>query len=174
MAINLGTHVNFFDTEKGITFLADRPYQNNLFGYVENSGKCNRQLISNNIKNSNLEGVFQTILSDCESYKIDVPNGKYKVSLYFVEPKLKSKEQIIFNLKYDVEGDDDIEQRIFDIYLNETLFEKHFDMSSNYPDKYGITLSYNVMINGDNGLTVSLKPIEGVPVISGILIENLD
>ncbi|WP_178990461.1 glycoside hydrolase family 2 TIM barrel-domain containing protein [Winogradskyella schleiferi] len=174
LAINLGTYINFYDEESGTTFLADRAYQKNQFGYDENSGKCKRQLIANNIKNSHLEGVFQTILSDCGSYKIDVPNGKYKVSLYFVEPKLKSKEQIIFNLKYDVDSDEDEEQRIFDIYLNEKLVEKHFDMASNYPDKYGITLSYDLKIINDKGLTISLKPIEGEPVISGILIEKIN
>ena len=174
LAINLGTHINYYDEEKGITFLADRPYQKDQYGYVENSGKCKRQLISNNIKNTHLEGVFQTILSDCGRYQIDVPNGKYKVSLLFVEPKLKSKEQIIFNLKYDVESDEDEEQRIFNIYVNDTLVEKHFNMSQNFTDKYGITIETNVTVTNEKGLNILLKSIEGEPVISGIVIEKLN
>lgn len=174
LAINLGTHINFFDDKSGVTFISDRPYSKNLYGYVENSGKCERKLISNNIKNSHLEAVFQTVLTDCGSYKIDVPNGHYKVKLYFVEPTLKSKEQIIFNLKYDVEGVDDDEQRIFDVYLNDTLLEKQFNMAQAYPEKYGIIKTGIISIKNDEGLTINLKPIEGEPVLSGILVEKLN
>ena len=174
LAINVGTHINFFDDKSGVTFLADRPYSKNLFGYVENSGKCERKLISNNIKNSHLEAVFQTVLTDCGTYKIDVPNGNYKVNLYFVEPNLKSKEQIIFNLKYDVEGTDEEEQRIFDVYLNDTLLEKQFNMAEAYPEKYGIIKTGILSIKNDEGLTISLKPVKGEPVLSGILIEKLN
>ncbi|NRD18633.1 glycoside hydrolase family 2 [Winogradskyella eckloniae] len=174
LAINLGTHINFYDDASGLTFLADRPYKENLFGYDKNSGKCKRQLISNNIKNSHLEGVFQTILSDCGTYKVDVPHGKYKVTLLFVEPTLKRKEQIIFNLKYDIEDTKDNEHRIFNIYINETLVEKHFDMSQHYNDKYGITLETSILVKDEKGLTITLKPIEGEPVISGMIIEKLN
>ena len=174
LAINLGTHINFYDDKSGVTFLADRPYTKNLFGYIENSGKCERKLISNNINNSHLEAVFQTVLTDCGTYKIDVPNGLYKVKLYFVEPKLKSKKQIIFNLKYDVEGVDDQEQRIFDVYVNDILLEKHLNMAQAYPEKYGIILTGITSAKNDEGLTIDLKPIEGEPVISGILIEKLN
>lgn len=172
-AVNLGSHINFFDDKSGITFIPDRPYSKNLFGYVENSGKCERKLIPNNIKNSHLEAVFQTVLTDCGAYKIDVPKGDYKVSLYFVEPTIKSKEQIIFNLKYDVEDIDEEEQRIFDVYLNDALLEKQFNLAQAYPEKYGVIKTGILSINNDEGLTISLKPIEGEPVISGILIEKL-
>ncbi|MEJ2113723.1 MAG: malectin domain-containing carbohydrate-binding protein [Flavobacteriaceae bacterium] len=65
-------------------------------------------------------------------------------------------------------------QRIFDVYLNESLVEKQFNMSNAYPEKYGITLTSTIKIRYEKGLTVSLKSIEGNPVISGILIEKLD
>ena len=172
LGINLGTHINFTNEVTNVTYLADRPYSDNLFGYVQSSGECKKQLISNNIKNSNLEGVYQTILTDCGLYKIDVPNGKYKVTLMFVEPKLKSKEQIIFNLKYEVEDKKDDKQRIFDVYINDTLIEKQLNLAQAYPEKYGVTLQTTIQTK--KGLTLKLNAIEGLPVISGILIEKLD
>ena len=64
------------------------------------------------------------------------------------------------------------QQRIFDIYMNDILLQKQFNMAAEYPEKYGITLTSIINIDDNNGLTVSLKPIKGKPVISGILIEK--
>ncbi len=174
LAINLGTHINFLDKEKEITFLADRAYTKSHYGYVESSGKCQRKVVPNNIKNTNLEGIFQTILMDCSIYRVDVPDGTYKVSLYFVEPQLKSKEKIIFNLKYDVEQPEENKQRIFDILLNDQLITAKFNMANEYPDRYGIIKSVKINIKNSEGLTIRLHPIVGQTVISGILIEKLN
>jgi len=98
LAISTGTHVNFYDEELDITFLADCDYTKNLHGYEENSGKCEKKLIRNNIKNSNREAVYQIMLMDCDRYKVDIPDGNYKVTLFFVEPKIRSTQDLIYNL----------------------------------------------------------------------------
>ena len=111
---------------------------------------------------------------DCSIYRVDVPDGTYKVSLYFVEPQLKSKEKIIFNLKYDVEQPEENKQRIFDILLNDQLITAKFNMANEYPDRYGIIKSVKINIKNSEGLTIRLHPIVGQTVISGILIEKLN
>ncbi len=174
IAINTGTHINFTEKETGINYLADRTYSEGLYGYVQNSGKCYKKLIPNNIKTSNLEAVYQTILMDCSTYKVDIPDGDYKVTLYFVEPQIKSKEHLIFNLTNETETLIDLKQRIFDIKLNDESIVNHFNMATEYPDKFGIENSAYIKINNNEGLTISLEPLKGEPVISGILIESLN
>ena len=175
LAINVGTHISFRDAILGVTFLKDRPYSDNLYGYIPNSGKCTKKLIPFNISNTINEAVYQTVLVDCNTYKIDVPNGKYKVTLYFVEPQLKNKTKILFNLK---EANDDskadVMHRIFDIKLNAKTTSSQFNMAKTYEDKYGITQTSEVNITKNVGLTIQLNPIKGETVISGILIEKLD
>jgi beta-galactosidase len=46
-------------------------------------------------------------------------------------------------------------------------------MAMEYPDKYGVTISALLNIKNNEGLTINLIPIEGQPVISGVLIEKL-
>ena len=175
--INLGSHFYFNDEERLITFVPDSEYREGWFGYVNGNPfgitKDKNQGIPHNIKNSNSEPLFQTMLEGCSEYKIDVPNGSYKVSLFFVEPQIKPTENI-YNLSVSETNSKEMRQRIFDVYLNESLVEKQFNMSNAYPEKYGITLSSTIKIENEKGLTVSLKSIEGQPVISGILIEKID
>ena len=45
-------------------------------------------------------------------------------------------------------------------------------MAAEYPEKYGITHEVLINIQNNQGLTISLNPVEGKPVISGILIEK--
>jgi len=154
----------------------DQPYKKGCFGYVNGKpfgmSKSKNQGIPHNIKNSDSEPLFQTMLEGCSIYKMDIPNGNYHVQLFFVEPQIKSDGNV-YNLS-EAKNEIEKKQRVFDVQLNETLVEKQFNMAKAYPEKYGITLSSIIEIMDDKGLTISLKAIVGAPVISGILIEKLD
>ncbi|WP_308992553.1 glycoside hydrolase family 2 TIM barrel-domain containing protein [Mariniflexile litorale] len=177
LGINMGSHFYFTDETKGITFVPDQPYIKGWYGYANGEpfgmSKDKNQGIPHDIKNSTSEPLFQTMLEGCTSYKIDVPKGKYKVSLYFVEPQIKPIDNI-YNLSKTSTETDVKNQRIFDVYLNDKLIQKQFNMAKEYHEKYGITITNNINVNRNEGLTISLQPIEGRPVISGVLIEKLD
>ncbi|WP_211318182.1 glycoside hydrolase family 2 TIM barrel-domain containing protein [Winogradskyella sediminis] len=175
LAINIGTHINYSDDVNGVTFLQDRVYTKGLYGYVPSSGKCEKKLVPFNISNSNQEAIFQTMLVDCETYKVDIPNGSYKITLYFVEPDLKNKANIVFNLSNsDETSNTNISHRVFDISLNDKTVVSQFNMAKAYSAKYGITQTFEVDINNNVGLTIGLNAIKGDTVISGILIEKID
>ncbi len=178
LGINVGSHFHFTDKEHQITFIPDQSYKKGAFGYVDgqvfNLSNDKHQGIPYSIKNTNSEPLFQTMLEGCTQYKLDIPNGDYLVSLFFVEPKIKPTENI-YNLNANGENVDvKNEQRIFDIYLNDDCLESQFNMAEQYPEKYGIQKTAKVNIKNNEGLTISLKPIQGKPVISGILIKKIN
>ncbi|WP_158655114.1 glycoside hydrolase family 2 TIM barrel-domain containing protein [Flavivirga eckloniae] len=175
--INMGAHFYFSDKEHQITFVPDQPYEKGTFGYIDgtvfNLSNDKHQGVPYSIKNTDSEPLFQTMLEGCTKYKLDVPNGEYKVSLYFVEPQIKPTENI-YNLNAVATSEGDKEQRIFDIYINDTCIENRFNMAEQYPEKYGIEKSALVRVENDKGLTISLKSVVGKPVISGVFIEKID
>lgn len=174
--INIGSHFYFNDHQRNLTFVPDQAYKKGWFGYIDgkafNLSKDKHQGIPVNIRNTTSDPLFQTMLEGCPTYKVDVPNGNYKVSLYFVEPQIKPSENI-YNLNEN-QGVTSQKQRIFDVYLNDQLVEEQFNMAKTYPEKYGITLTATTQILDEKGLTISLRPIEGHSVISGVLIEKLN
>ncbi|MDU8885879.1 glycoside hydrolase family 2 TIM barrel-domain containing protein [Yeosuana sp. MJ-SS3] len=174
--INIGSHFYFSDVNHQITFIPDQPYKKGWFGYLDGKPfrmtKDKNQGIPHNIKNSTSEPLFQTMLEGCSTYKIDVPDGNYKVDLFFVEPQIKPTENI-YNLS-EIDNTSTKIQRIFDVFFNEQLVEKQFNLASAYPEKYGVSLTSTIQISNNNGLTISLKDFKGEPVISGVLIEKLD
>jgi len=176
--INIGSHFSFYDKEHDVTFVPDRGYSEQLYGHVNgtpyNITKDRNQGIPNNIINTEKEGIFQTMLEGCTSYKIDIPNGNYKISLYFVEPQIKSKVETLYNLSAIIETNTNAQERIFDILLNTTVIESQFDLAKTFPDKYGVTLTSSIHINNNEGLHIALRPIKRKPVISGVLIEKMN
>ncbi|MDA3905521.1 MAG: malectin domain-containing carbohydrate-binding protein [Bacteroidales bacterium] len=179
IGINIGAHFNFYDTENQITWLPDRVFTQGLYGHkngeVYLANKDNHQGIPNNIKNTTAEPLYQTMLMACTDYKVDVPNGKYKIALFFVEPKIKSKDQNLYNLNsYNQSKDSHSkDRRIMDIIANGQLFIKNLNLAEEFPDKYGVKNSFEIDIRNNTGLEIRLKPIEGEIVISGILIEKI-
>ena len=177
--INIGSHFNFYDEANQMTFVADKTYSKGMFGHLDgdvfNLNKDNHQGIPYDIRNTTSDPLYQTMLEGCTNYKVEIPDGNYKITLYFVEPQLKSQVDVIYNLnapkKSSVENP---KQRIFDIFLNNELVESQFNMANAYPEKYGITIEAMLTVKDNNGLTINLKPIEGKTVISGLLIENLN
>lgn len=174
--INIGAHFYFNDEERDVTFVPDQPYKNGWFGYLDGTPygmtKDKNQGLPHDIKNSTSEPLFQTLLEGCSTYKVDIPDGNYKVDLFFVEPQIKSIENI-YNLS-KIKDDSTQKQRIFNVFINKVLIEKQFNIAISYPQKYGVNLRSEVQIKNNEGLTISLRSIEGQPVISGILIEKIN
>lgn len=174
--VNIGAHFNFYDEEQNITFVPDQAYKKGWFGYKNGTAfgitKDKNQGLPHNIKNTNAEPLFQTLLEGCDEYRVDVPEGNYQVALYFVEPHIKPTENI-YNLSRST-SEINKKQRIFDIYINDNLIEKNLNLAEQYPEKYGVEISSEINVNTSEGLTINLKAIEDKAVISGILIEKLD
>jgi beta-galactosidase len=174
LGINIGSYFYFYDQSQNITFVPDQPYKEDWFGHQNGTAfgmtKDKNQGLPHNIKNTNAEPLFQTLLEGCEVYKVDVPEGNYNVTLYFVEPQIKPTENI-YNLSGNT-SETDKKQRIFDVYINDRLIEKQLNLAQSYPEKYGVTLKTNIQTK--KGLTLKLNAVEGLPVISGVLIEKLD
>jgi beta-galactosidase len=178
IGINAGAHFIFYDTENQITWVPDRAYTEGLYGHKDGdvylANKDNHQGIPHDIKNTDAEPLYQTMLMGCTDYKAEIPNGKYKVSLFFVEPIIKAKSEIIYNLNSEnLAKTKDDNQRIFDIYLNDVLQYSNLNLAEEYPEKYGVKKSFEIDIYNNTGLEIKLNPIVGEAVISGILIEKI-
>lgn len=176
IGINTGAHFRFADFENNITWLADRPYSTGLFGHkngeVFNKNKSRNQGVDYKVKGSTSEPLYQTMLENCTEYQIDVPEGDYKVSLFFLEPEIKSENQLVYNLSDGPQDGNTENGRSFDIVINGTVVAQKFNPARSYPKFYGIKKTYFASSVNNSGINLQLRPISGKPVISGILIEK--
>ncbi|MFW6286847.1 MAG: glycoside hydrolase family 2 TIM barrel-domain containing protein, partial [Candidatus Sumerlaeota bacterium] len=141
LCINVGqTRTYFRDPVSGNTWLPDREYKKNGFGYVD--GRVHRTWTysdpwndiregnGKNIRGTDLDAVFQTFLVGVGEYRIDAPAGEYDVHLLFTEPFAEELRRD----PAEKTGANNKGQRVFDVSVNgQKVIER-----LNLPDDIGV------------------------------------
>ena len=128
-----------------------------------------REGISENIKGTELDPVFQTFLIGLTDYKFDVPDGNYEVKLYFAEPFNKARR---LNPE-EKTGSDPEGNRIFDVYVNSTAFLYHLNLAEQFGEQQAVIENFRTSVRDGKGITIHFQPIKGEPVLNGIKIRKL-
>lgn len=138
--------------------------------------KTDRQVktgISNNIKLTEYDHLYQTFCEDIESFHFNVQDGIYRVTLHFVEgnPASASKD-LIYNLSQG--GDTQAGgARVFSVGINGCLLVGNLDLEHDYGRFNAVDIPVIINTDSDNGVTVTFHKETGKTTLSGILIERL-
>ncbi len=177
LCINLGQdHSYFFDKNLNQMWMPDQTYKPNSWGYVDGlkfdswpENKAHngvRNGVAANIKNTDLEPVFQTFQMGISEYKLDVPSGKYKIDLYFVEPFSKNELK-----KTERSGVSTSGERVFDVLINNELVIEKLNLHKDYGYQTAVIKAFEISTEGS--LSIKLNAIIGKTVLSGIKIQKL-
>ena len=141
-----------YTTSDGKKFAADMEYQNNLkSGYMGG----NKSSTDYNINGTNDPDLFKTDRWGFDEYKFDVPEGVYKVSLYLAETHFESQAD-----------------RVFDIYVEDKIVEKDFDIISKYGKNEAAIISFVTRVT-DGQLVIKADASVDQPKLCAIYIEDL-
>jgi beta-galactosidase len=177
LCINLGQdHSYFFDKTLNQMWIPDQPYKPNSWGYVDGikfdswpENKAHdgvRNGVAANIKNTDLEPVFQTFQMGISEYKLDVPYGKYKIDLYFAEPFSKNEMK-----NFGRCGVSDNGERIFDVLINNQLLVEKLNLTKEFGYQTAVIKSFEISTKGC--ISIKLNSLAGKTVLSGIRIQKL-
>ena len=172
--INVGSHSDFIDEETGEIWISDQAFTDNEFGYtggeVFQQSKTKFQGTASDIKLTKKEPLYQTMREGLDSYKFEVPEGKYRVSLLMAEPNRTASSRNIYNLGSDASEVSD-ELRSFDISINGELVEKDLNLARDYGVLQAVELNYEVSTS--KGVEIKFSANNGKSILSGIRIEKL-
>jgi len=151
-----------FIDANGLYYLADKQYKSGSWGYVE-SGTSTYVNASAVIKNASGIPVADQTLYQTErykgaaySYRFDVPNGLYQVTLKFAE---------IYPPTCNLGA------RIFNVIIENNPALTNFDIfrSSSSICYTTVDQSFNTEVK-DGNLTINFTPVTNAPAIQGIII----
>lgn len=175
--VNVGQdHCYFFEPLTQRMWIPDGEYKAGSWGYVGGEVFDSwpnmkghdgvRKGIAGNIKNSNLEPIYQTFMLGLKSYKFDVPAGVYEVSLHFAEPFNANERKNATRSGVSEDG-----ERVFDVSINNQLFLSQLNLSKDYGDQMAVVKTS--IVNTDGGLTVDFNEIKGRSILNGIKILKI-
>ncbi len=176
--ILLGAKRFYIDQNQNI-WQPDQSYKPGGFGSVGGSAyvmKGNgRQSCGTdrNIINTNDDPIYQTQQVGIQSYRFDVPNGRYEIILHFAELTTdKIKEALAYNLDNST-AKEASQERIFDVSVNDKPLLLNFSAVNKYGSLKAGTEKTEVTVTGNNGITINFKPVKGEPILNAVQLRKI-
>lgn len=153
IAINVGSKAQYLDAD-GIIWIEDRPYKAGSFGYQSGEGKFfPRKEI---VKGTHDVPLYYSYREALEAYKLDVPKGRYQLTLFFAEgDSLKAGE------------------RVFDVAVNGSTVIQSLDLTEEYGFEEAVKRKFIVSVGEAEGITIDFKAIRGKALLSGLKLQRL-
>ncbi|MCU7547728.1 malectin domain-containing carbohydrate-binding protein [Chitinophagaceae bacterium LB-8] len=173
--VNAGSNYSYYDEKNQCTWLADQEYSKGSWGYT--SGKRyragSRPASQREIGCTQDEPLFQTQQTDPGSYRFDVPDGQYEVSLYFAE--LLSEAQMqksLYNLSADATVGKAV-KRIFNVDINGSRFLRQLNLKEQFGEAVAVPFKYIIDVRDGRGIEIKFSALAGVPVINALSVVRI-
>lgn len=169
LAVNVGSNCFFISNESNLTWLPDRRYESGGWGYIDENSKSEEISIQNQIINTYDNPLYQTLRSNLEGYRFDVPAGEYEVELLFADV-FKESNNIPYQLneiKHQV-----THQNMFNIVINHHLVDKELSPSKNSGYFQALKKRYIIKVENE-GLGIHIEQLSGKTFLNGIKIRKL-
>ncbi|HTD97708.1 MAG TPA: glycoside hydrolase family 2 TIM barrel-domain containing protein [Mucilaginibacter sp.] len=177
--ISLGDKRFFIDDKLQQVWLPEQPYSLGGWGYVGGhvfsmkGSSLQKYGTNKDIWGTDYDPVYATQRVGLSDFKLDVPDGKYEVSLLFAELlSKKEREELPYNLTNSTQKDD-VAERNFDILINGKKVIESLG-SDNYLEPLR-AFSTKVMINvtDGKGIDINFKPIKGEAILNGLQVKKI-
>ena len=175
----LGTKRIYEDRVNSMVWIPEQEYAQGSWGYI--GGKPYRaktkfgSLPSSelNIKGSQDDPIYQTQRVGINGFKLDVPNGKYSVTLHWTELESNIKHE---KLAYDLGNDrvfEGFSSRIFNVILNGEYIEKNLNISEKYGVEKAVSVKYQISVNDGEGIKINFESVKDLPILNAFQIRKI-
>jgi beta-galactosidase len=171
--VMLGSKRYFEDKTNAVIWLPEQSYVSGSWGYTGGTEYVKRtrhgqQPASDlNIRGTEIDPVFQTMRQGIKSFKLDVPDGEYTVSLYFAELMSDSAKVLVYNLGDDAIAEN-IGERIFDVSINNSEVLRHFNIAKEYGELQAVIRKFTIFVKDGQGISVDFHPVKGEPILNAL------
>lgn len=127
-----------------------------------------------NITNTFDDPIYQTQQVGLTDIFIPLPEGTYRVVLHFAELSGgQEKEVVPYDLENPQSASAKFQHRLFNVYVNHSLWLNDFDLSKVAGIQNAHTESVDVSVHKQQGLNLVFEKIEGETVLNGLSIYKL-
>ncbi|MEJ5995129.1 glycoside hydrolase family 2 TIM barrel-domain containing protein [Pedobacter sp. Du54] len=184
LALNIlmGAQRQFIDEQKNELWIPSQIYAPGSWGSIggeifkiKNSGRQSYGT-DKNIIGTVQDPIYQTQLIGLEAYQLDVPKGKYELTLHFAELMGSANQS---NLPYNLDSliatnKEMPEQRIFDVYLNDKQVIKNINLASTYGAAHSVQKKLECIVADDKGMKLIFKGIKGKAVLNALQVRRVE
>lgn len=174
--VMLGSTRYFEDRVANVVWIPEQVYKQGSWGYVGGTPYWRKTRFGTmlgseiDIYGTDMNPVFQTQRVGIESFRADVPDGKYSVYLYWAELNSnKEKEDLAYNLGADSEQVS-LENRSFGVSMNGKTVLDDFNVARDYGYACAVIKKFIVTVKDGKGLSINFHKKEGETILNAIRI----
>ncbi|MBO9657283.1 MAG: DUF4982 domain-containing protein, partial [Chitinophagaceae bacterium] len=177
--IMLGADRYYIDRKRKQVWIPDQPYRPGAWG---SAGGKTFKLVSNArlsygsdraIAATDDDPIYQTQLTGIEQYKLDVPPGRYELTLHFAELQGGAVKGLVYNLENSARTEDST-ARIFSVMINDQAVLENFDIAKQYGVATAVSKKVRLDVKDEKGITLMFKSIKGEAVLNALQVIKLD
>lgn len=183
-AINilLGGQRQYIDFNKNEIWLPGKTYSSNSWGHIggepfkiKNSSRQSYGT-DKNIRGTADDPIYQTQLVGLEGYQLDVPKGKYEITLHFAELMGNGIQSVLpYNLDSLVATGNEVPpQRIFNVYLNDKLVINRMNLAATYGVAMRVQKRFECTVADEKGIRLAFKAINGKAVLNALQVKKIN
>lgn len=165
LAVNVGSNCFFTSDESRLTWLPDRPYAPNSWGYIGGESKSSQTQVMNTPDGP----LFQTLRSDIEGYCFDVPPGVYEIEFLFTDI-FRQNATTVYQLGRD--SAQESHENTFDIVINGNTVEECFSPARESDYFHALHKRYNIT-NLRDKIEIRFPVRNGKSFLNGIKLRKL-
>jgi len=180
ISVSLGDTRFYVDDKLQQTWLPEKPYSKGSWGYIGGHifamKDTNLQKFgtNQNILGTGYDPIYATQRVGLRDFKLDVPDGKYQVTLLFAELDANTKKQSsVFNLNTATQKDEALTGRSFDVFINDQKVADALGDSNYLLPLRAFSARYTIDVTGGTGIDINLKAIKGETILNGIEVKKI-
>lgn len=177
--ILLGANRYYIDERRKQVWIPDQPYRPGAWGAI--GGKMFK--LSNNsrasygtdkaINGTDDDPLYQTQQTGIEQYKLDVPPGRYELTLHFAELQGGVVKGLVYNLENSARTEDSA-SRVFSVFVNDTPVIENLDLTKQYGVVTAVSKKVKLTVTDNKGITLLFKATRGEAVLNALQVVKLD
>ncbi|MDB5018320.1 MAG: hypothetical protein JWQ84_3152 [Mucilaginibacter sp.] len=177
--VSLGDTRYYTDDKLQQVWLPEKPYSPGSWGYIGGEvfsmkgSSLQKAGTNKNILGTDYDPIYATQRVGLDSFKADVPDGKYEVTLFFAELlSNKEREALVYNLNNTVQKDETA-SRSFDVFINGQKVADDLSNDNYLEPERAFSIRYTIDVNNEKGITVSFKTHKGASILNGIQVKRI-
>ncbi|WP_234461899.1 glycoside hydrolase family 2 TIM barrel-domain containing protein [Pedobacter segetis] len=177
--VSLGDPRYYMDKTLQQVWLPEQAYQPGSWGYVggeifrmKNSGRQSFGT-DKNILGTDYDAIYATQREDIKQFKLDVPDGKYELTLHFAE-LLSDKEKggLAYNLGKDAENEK-LSERSFNVYVNGLKVLENLGTKNELVPEVAYATKISINVKNGTGVVVNFEAIKGKTILNGLQLRRI-
>lgn len=180
LAISLGDPRYYVDDIRGKVWLPDQPYRKGSWGYIGGEMYRMEQHVrqpfgtDKTILNTFSSPLYQTQRIGLKEYRLDVPDGKYEITMHFAELVGSEMTTVLpYNLLARYKKPT-TEERVFNIYLDKVKIASELNLPKRFGPAVAVSKKAVAIVRNDRGIHLKFEALAGRPVLNALEVTRLE